>query len=699
MLETVIASCDAATGTATDPVCGMSVDTGTATHQSRHNADMFYFCSSSCLDKFETDPWLYASGSHKKLKANNGTDNSYTCPMHSEVIQNKPGDCPLCGMALEPKALESTPDNLELHDYTRRFWIGLLLAVPLVIVSMGPMVGVPVRDWLGERGAVLIELLLATPVVFWVAKPFFQRGLQSIRTLRFNMWTLIMLGVGAAYGYSVVATIAPDSFPQMIRHNGHVPVYFEASVVIVVLVLLGQVLELKARARTGDAIRSLLDLAPKFARRINPDSSEYDVPLNHLFSGDKIRLRPGESVPVDGEVIYGQSSVDESMITGEPMPVSKSTGSPVTAGTLNGNGSLVIACPCALGLATPMSIVTAMGRGAREGVLIRDATSLEQMARVTTLIVDKTGTLTQGKPQLTDCLPVNGYPEEELLAISAALELGSEHPLANAIVNEAKARSVTIPGVTHFGNIIGKGVVGNIDGLQIALGNAKLMKDLQVVTDDVAELTRKLHDEGKTVMYMSINSVLAGVLTVTDSIKPTTKAAVANLKNSGLNIILATGDNRATAKTIAAQLGITEVHAELSPQQKKQLVDDLQQQGQLVAMAGDGVNDAPALASANVGIAMDNGSDVALESAGITLLKGDLNGIVKARILACATLNNIRQNLFFAFAYNAAGVPIAAGILYPFIGSLMSPMLAAAAMSLSSVSVISNSLRLRHVKL
>ena len=761
---------------AVDPVCGMKVNRASAKHFARHEGQGFYFCSAGCKTKFEAEPAKYLGDRPAPQPMPKGTQ--YTCPMHPEVIRDKPGSCPKCGMALEPMGVPTGDEgpNPELVDFTRRFWVSAALSIPLLVLTMGPMVGLPVRDWFGEKLAVWIELALATPVVLWAALPFFHRGWESILNRSPNMWTLISLGVGAAYLYSVVATLFPDAFPHTFRgHGGAVPVYFEAAAVIVALVFLGQVLELKARERTGSAIRALLDLAPKTARLIRTDGSEADVPLEAVKAGDRLRVRPGDSVPVDGSVVEGRSSVDESMITGEPVPVEKTEGDSVTGGTLNKNGSLVIkaekvgadtvlsqivelvakaqrsrapiqgladrvayyfvpavvlvalaafvvwalfgpepsmifaivsavsvliiACPCALGLATPMSIMTATGRGAHAGVLIKDAEALERFAGVDTLIVDKTGTLTEGRPVLTDVVTAKGFAEDELLALAAALEKGSEHPLAEAIVEGAKERSVKLPDASDFEAVTGKGVKGMVAGKHVALGNAAMLDDIKV---DAASLSGKadtLRAEGKTAMFVAVDGKLAGIVAVADPIKQTTAEAIRALHESGLKIIMATGDNERTARAVASQLGIDEVRADILPEGKKALVDELRAKGAKIAMAGDGVNDAPALAAADVGIAMGTGADVAVESAGITLVKVDLNGIVRARTLAQATIRNIKQNLFFAFVYNALGVPVAAGVLYPIFGMLLSPMLAAAAMSLSSVSVIANALRLRTLKL
>ena len=759
-----------------DPVCGMKVDTSANKPRSEFDGDTYHFCSQKCHDRFEADQYFYLSGAHKRRASQASKASQYTCPMHPEIIEDHMADCPLCGMALEPMGVPTDEPNPELIDFTRRFWVSAICSVPLLILTMGPMVGLDLRHPMGERNAILLELVLAAPVVLWAAWPFFKRGWGSIVNKSPNMWTLIMLGVTAAFGYSLVAALAPGLFPPSFRHaDGTVPVYFEAAAVIIALVFLGQVLELKARERTGSAIRALLDLTPKLARRINADGSERDVPIENILQVDQLRVRPGENVPVDGIVVDGTSSIDESMLSGEPIAVEKVAGDAVTGGTLNGSGSfimqaqrvgsdtmlaqivemvataqrsrapiqgmadrvasyfvpavvlaaivsfiawasfgpqpplayalvaavsvLIIACPCALGLATPMSIMTATGRGAQAGILIRDAEALERFAKVDTLVVDKTGTLTMGKPELSDVIALPGFEENDILAASAAVELGSEHPLAEAIVAGAESRNLKLKKASKFEAVTGKGVSGQVGSKAIALGNYAMMQDLNLAPDALTEQATELRQAGKSALFVAIGGQMAGLVAVIDPIKPTTATAIAALHKSGLKIIMATGDNQTTADAIASQLNIDEVHADILPQDKKLLIDALQKEGHVVAMAGDGVNDAPALATADVGIAMGTGADVAMESAGITLLKGDLNGIVRAHILSTATIRNIKQNLFFAFVYNAAGVPIAAGILYPFIGWLLSPMLAAAAMSLSSVSVISNALRLRAVKL
>jgi Cu+-exporting ATPase len=759
--------------TASDPVCGMQVEIKAGTRSRDYGKETFYFCSDGCQEKFDADPYFYASGNARNTESRAQPGVQYTCPMHPEIIRDAPGACPICGMALEPMVPSDEPSE-ELTDFTRRMWISAAAAVPLIIITMGELVGLDLRGWLGHRMSVYAEFVLATPIILWAALPFFRRGIDSIRNASPNMWTLISLGVGAAYLYSLVATFAPGVFPDQYRMGDGVGTYYEAAVVIIALVFVGQVLELRARERTGDAIRALLDLAPKTARRILPDGSEYDAPLENIAEGDMLRVRPGDSVPVDGEVIEGRSSVDESMITGESVPIEKTEGDGLTGGTINKNGTLamratrigadtvlsqivdmvagarmsrapiqgladkvasvfvpavvfvaviafvtwlsigpdpalafaiaaavsvlIIACPCALGLATPISITTAAGRGAQAGVLIKDAEALEHMGRVDTLIVDKTGTLTEGKPRLTDVIAFRGE-EDEVLRLAAALERGSEHPLAEAIVSGAQERGQKPERAEDFEAVTGKGVRGTVAGRSVALGNVAMMRDLGLDTDAADVQADELRAEGKTAMFVAVDGEIAGIVAVADPIKETTEAAIRELHALGLTIIMATGDNQRTAEAVASRLGIDEVRAGVLPEDKQKLVEELRAKGALVAMAGDGVNDAPALAAADVGVAMSTGADVAVESAGITLLKGDLTGLVRARKLARATLRNIRQNLFFAFAYNALGVPIAAGVLYPFTGTLLSPMIAAAAMSLSSVSVISNALRLRRVKL
>ncbi len=757
--------------TATDPVCGMEVDRASARHMAKHEGDRIYFCSERCRTKFENDPEAYLGDRPVPEPMPEGTQ--YTCPMHPEIVQDSPGDCPKCGMALEPMtpSADSGP-NPELVDFRRRLWITAPLALAVFLMEMGSHLGLPVEDWIGARAFVVVQFLLATPVLIFTW-PFFKRGWASIRNRAPNMWTLIALGTSAAYLFSLVSMLAPSLFPEALRGmDGQPPVYFEAASVILVLVLVGQVMELAARDRTGDAIRALMDLAPKTARRITEDGEE-DVPLDEVREGDRLRVRPGESVPCDGTVIEGRSSVDESMITGEPVPVEKTEGDTVTGGTLNKTGGfvmkaqavgsettlsrivdmvakaqrsrapiqgladrvaayfvptvvgvailaflawmtfgpapalgyavvaavsvLIIACPCALGLATPMSIMVATGRGAQAGVLIRDAEALERFAKVDVLVVDKTGTLTEGRPVLTDVVPAEGVERERLLSLAAALERGSEHPLAEAIVSGAE--DAPRLQATDFEAVTGQGVHGTVDGARVALGNRAMMKTEGVDVAALGETAEALQGDGKTAMFVAVDGIAAGLVAVADRVKETTPEAIRNLHRSGLRVIMATGDSERTARAVARELGIDEVRAGVSPEGKGDLVAEFQRQGRKVAMAGDGVNDAPALAAADVGIAMGTGADVAVESAGITLVKGDLTGIVRARHLSAATMRNIRQNLLFAFGYNTLGVPVAAGILYPVFGLLLSPMIAALAMSLSSVSVIGNSLRLRGAKL
>ncbi|MFT7213697.1 MAG: Cu+-exporting ATPase [Granulosicoccus sp.] len=757
-----------------DPVCGMTVALSPDTPTETVDGKTLHFCSEKCQDKYKADPWFYESGRATESTKTAPANVQYTCPMHPQIIRDTPGACPLCGMALEPTVPSDEPSQ-ELTDFTRRMWISAAAAVPLIVLTMGPMAGLPVRDWVGHQTAGYLEFVLATPVVLWAAQPFFRRGWDSIVNRSSNMWTLISLGVAAAYVYSLFAVFLPGLFPEAYRVEHGVGTYFEASVVIVALVFVGQVLELRARARTGDAIRALLNLAPKTARRILPDGEEYDAPLENIMEGDRLRVRPGDSVPVDGTIIDGRSSLDESMLTGESIPVEKGPGDLLTGATINKNGSLVIeaskvgadtvlaqivnmvsnarqsrapiqgladrvstifvpsvvgvsilafiswmifgpdpalvfaiaaavsvlivACPCALGLATPISITTAAGRGAQAGVLIKDAEALERMASVDTLIVDKTGTLTMGQPKLTDTVVLADVPEAELLTLAAALERASEHPLAEAIVEGAEAAGAARQEATDFEAVTGKGVRGTVSGHTVALGNSAMMQDLELDTADANAHADTLRAEGKTAMFLEVDGTLVGIVAVADPIKDNTAQAIRELHAQGLQVIMATGDNERTAQAVAGKLGIDEVRAGVLPEDKKALIEELRKEGHQIAMAGDGVNDAPALAAADVGIAMGTGADVAMESAGITLLGGDLMGIVRARKLAKATVRNIKQNLFFAFAYNAIGVPIAAGLLYPLTGLLLSPMIAAAAMSLSSVSVISNALRLRRVEL
>ncbi|MDP3961133.1 MAG: heavy metal translocating P-type ATPase [Pseudorhodobacter sp.] len=756
--------------TAKDPVCGMTVAVKPDGRRAEFGGKTFHFCSEKCQTKFKADPWFYASGRAAGQKTAAPANVQYTCPMHPEIVRDAPGACPICGMALEPMLPSDEPSH-ELTDFTRRMWISAAAAVPLIILTMGELVALPVRDWIGHQTTSYLEFALATPIILWAALPFFRRGWDSLVNRSPNMWTLISLGVAAAYLYSLVATFLPGVFPDAYQMGHGVGTYFEVAVVIVALVFVGQVLELRARERTGDAIRALLDLAPKTARRILPDGSEYDAPLENIMQGDRLRVRPGDAVPVDGTVIEGRSSLDESMLTGESMPVEKGPGDAVTGATINRTGSLVIeagkvgadtvlaqivamvsnarrsrapiqgladrvsavfvptvvgiaifafvvwlifgpepalvfaiasavsvliiACPCALGLATPISITTAAGRGAQAGVLIKDAEALERMAGVDTLIVDKIGTLTMGKPKLTDTVALGDMAEADLLGLAAALERGSEHPLAEAIVEGAEAQGAARQEVADFEAVTGKGVRGKVGGRAVALGNAAMMQEMGLDTGPADAKADTLRAMGKTAMFVAVDGALAGIVAVADPIKDSTAQAIKELHAQGLRVIMATGDNERTAQAVAGTLGIDEVRAGVLPEDKKDLIDQLRSKGHKIAMAGDGVNDAPALAAADVGIAMGTGADVAMESAGITLLGGDLMGIVRARKLARATLRNIKQNLFFAFAYNALGIPVAAGVLYPFFGILLSPVIAAAAMSFSSVSVIGNALRLR----
>lgn len=762
-----------------DPVCGMDVDPNAGKPSFEYANETYHFCSQKCHDKFAGEPQHYLSGAHKAPEKAAPEGTKYTCPMHPEIVRNEPGDCPICGMALEPIGIPAGEEgpNPELIDFKRRFWIGTFFTIPLLILTMGPFVGAGiVRDLFGERVTLWIELILGTPVILWAGWPFFVRGVKSVINRSLNMFTLIGMGVGAAYLFSVVAVLFPAIFPDGFRDaDGHVGVYFEAGAVIVVLVLLGQVMELGARERTGTAIRALLDLAAKTARVVRDDGREEEIPLEDVKVGDRLRIRPGDKVPVDGIVVEGRSSVDESMISGEPIPVEKVNGDKITGATINGTGSLImeakrigadtmlsqivemvanaqrsrapiqkladsvagsfvpavigiavvsfiawaiwgpapalsyalvsavavliIACPCALGLATPMSIMTATGRGAQAGVLIKNAEALERFAKVDTLIVDKTGTLTVGKPKLVAVLPETGHDEAEVLRLAASLERGSEHPLAEAIVAGAEERGVAMAKAEEFEAVTGKGVKGVVDGRPVALGNAKLIADLGLDGGGLSKIANARRDEGETVMIIVIGSEIAGLVSVADPVKETTPDALKALHAQGFRIVMATGDNERTAKAVASKLGIDEIRADVLPEDKARIIKELQDQGNKVAMAGDGVNDAPALAQADVGIAMGTGADVAIESAGFTLVKGNLDGIVRARNLSQATMRNIKQNLFFALVYNAAGVPVAAGILYPFLGILISPIFAAAAMSFSSVSVIGNALRLRSVKL
>lgn len=802
-----------------DPVCGMKVDPAKAAATIEHAGSMFYFCGQSCANKFKISPEQYTKprstptaalvpvpdkrddqavylcpmhpevrqtgpGSCPKcgmalepeVVVDSSSRTEYTCPMHPEIVRDQPGDCPICGMALESRIIVADAANPELDDMRRRFWVSAVLTLPLLAIMISDLMpSHPVQHILPGQALGWFELGLATPVVLWGGWPFFQRGWASILTRNLNMFTLIAIGSGTAFLYSVVAVLFPQLFPPSFRDtSGQLGLYFEAAAVIIVLVLLGQVLELKARNATGSAIRSLLGLAPKTARRLLPDGQEQDIDLNEIHLGDRLRVRPGEKVPTDGSVTEGRSTVDESMVSGEPTPVEKAAGAKVIGGTINGTGSfvmtaerigadtllahivkmvseaqrtrapiqrladkvasyfvpavlvaailtfalwaiygpppqyahalvnavavLIIACPCALGLATPMAIMVGTGRGAAEGVLVRNAEALEILEKVDTLIVDKTGTLTLGKPRVTQVIASDGYSESDLLHIAASLENASEHPLAAAILTAANDMSATVSAIDEFQSITGKGVTGTLEGKRVGIGNASLMDGFKVAANTMQQQAEALQRDGQTVMYIAADRHLAGLIAVADPIKKTTAEAIQQLKQEGLRIIMVTGDNRATAAAIALKLGI-EFEADVLPEQKAEIVKKLQDSGALVAMAGDGINDAPAIAQAHVGIAMGTGTDVAMETGGITLVKGDLRGIIKARRLSRRTMSNIRQNLFFAFFYNALGIPLAAGILYPVFGLLLSPMIAAAAMSFSSVSVIGNSLRLRSAKL
>lgn len=766
------------TDQAIDPVCGMTIDSNTAALKTAYDSTIYYFCSPHCLNQFESDPKQYLDPKKDPTKAHAHQGTAiYTCPMHPQIVQDKPGNCPICGMALEPQAItrEELP-NPELVDMSRRFWLSLWLTVPLFIMAMVPMIpGISFEKLISHQTLQWLELLLATPVILWGGKPFFERGWASTLNRHFNMFTLIAIGVGVAYGYSVVAVLFPHIFPSTFKtHTGQVKVYFEAAAVITTLVLMGQVLELRARSQTSRAIRKLLELSPNTARIIQPDGKEVDIPLDQVHPGDKLRVRPGEKVPVDGSVTEGSSVIDESMITGEPIPVEKQPGDHVTGGTINQTGSfimqaehvgsdtllsrivqmvseaqrsrapiqrladvvaswfvpivlvvsvitfiiwaiigpeprtayalvnavavLIIACPCALGLATPMSIMVGTGRGASEGVLFKNAESLEVMEKVNTLVVDKTGTLTEGKPKLVSIVSTR-LSEAEFLSLIASLEKGSEHPLAAAIVKGAEERNIPLSDVKDFQSITGKGVMGEVHDQKVALGNQSLLDELNIENSNLEQQADDLRKEGQTVMYGVVNGQLEGFIGVTDPIKATTFEAIQTLHAQHIQVIMLTGDNRITAEAVAKKLGLDQVKAEVLPDQKSVVIKDLQAEGRIVAMAGDGINDAPALAQAHVGIAMGTGTDVAMESAGITLVKGDLRGIVKAIRLSRAVMRNIRENLFFAFIYNTLGVPIAAGVLYPFLGILLSPIIAAAAMSLSSVSVIGNALRLQKIKI
>nr|WP_298150363.1 heavy metal translocating P-type ATPase [uncultured Pseudoxanthomonas sp.] len=756
-------------GRVLDPVCGMRVDPATTPHHAGHAGQTYHFCSAGCRTKFVADPARYLQPSPQAPAPEAPPGTQYTCPMHPEIVQDGPGTCPLCGMALEPMlpSLEEE-ENPELTDFRRRFWWTLPFSAVTLLLAMGGMyldvVPPTVRTWL--------EFAFSTPVVLWAAWPFFQRWAQSIRHRSPNMWTLIGTGVGAAYGYSVVAVLAPQLFPPSFREHGHVGVYFEAAAVIVSLTLLGQLLELKARSQTSAAIRALLGLAPKTARRLREDGQEEDVELSHVHVGDRLRVRPGEKVPVDGVVVEGRSHVDESMLTGEPMPVPRAPGDHVIGATLNGAGSLVIraeklgsdsvlaqivhlvaqaqrtrapmqrladqvsfwfvlavlgaalatllgwglfgpepswthavlnavsvliiACPCALGLATPMSVMVASGRAAQAGVLFRDAEAIETLRKVDTLIVDKTGTLTEGRPVFSGVQALAPFDEDAVLRLAASLDAGSEHPLAHAVVQEARRRGLPLSPAQDFESGSGIGVRGRVDGHRLAFGNAVLMQEERVPVQALEAHAGRAREEGGSVMFLAVDGAPAGSITVSDPVKASTPEALRALRAGGLRIVMATGDSQRTAHAVAARLGIDEVHGDVRPADKAALVAQLKQAGHRVAMAGDGINDAPALAAADVGIAMGTGTDVAMSSAQVTLVKGDLRGIARAKALSEATVRNMRQNLVFAFVYNALGVPVAAGLLGLFGGPLLSPMLAALAMSLSSASVVGNALRLRH---
>ncbi len=766
-----------ATKTATDPVCGMRVDPHKTPHRATHRGCPYYFCSAGCRTKFTATPEKYLSPqADQKTPASVPPGTIYTCPMHPQIRQPGPGTCPICGMALEPELVTADAGpNPELVDMKRRFWTGLALALPVFVLEMGSHV-LNLHMLIGETLSNWIQLILATPVVLWAGWPFFVRGWQSLITRHLNMFTLIAMGTGVAWGYSIVATLAPQLFPPSFRGDGGVvAVYFEAAAVITVLVLLGQVLELRAREQTSGAIRALLDLAPKTARRVTTNGNDEEVSLDVVAVGDRLRVRPGEKVPVDGILVDGRSSLDESMVTGESMPVTKEAGAKLIGGTLNQTGAfimraekvgrdtmlsqivqmvataqrsrapiqrladqvsgwfvpavilvallafaawaiwgpeprlayglvaavtvLIIACPCALGLATPMSIMVGVGRGAQAGVLIKNAEALERMERVNTLVVDKTGTLTEGKPKVVAVVPAEGMDESELLRLAASVERASEHPLARAIVEAAAERKITQIDVTDFDSPTGKGALGTIKGRRIALGNARFLAGLNISTAALDSDAERLRQDGATAIYVAAGDKVAGVIAIADPVKATTSDALKALTAEGVRVVMLTGDNKTTAQAVARRLGIADIEAEVLPDQKSAVVEKFRRGGLVVAMAGDGVNDAPALAAADVGIAMGTGTDVAIESAGVTLLKGDLTGIVRTRRLSAATMGNIRQNLFLAFVYNAAGVPIAAGVLYPWFGILLSPIIAAAAMALSSVSVIGNALRLRHVRL
>lgn len=768
----------------TDPVCGMKVDPKRAAGSAEHQGQTYFFCSSHCLARFQANPVQYVQSMQEPVAVPTKKEDSnlvpasgtlYTCPMHPQIIQNQPGFCPICGMALEPKTASlEEEDDTELSDMRRRFWVSAALSLPVFLLGMSDLLpSQPVQRALGARYFAFVQLLLSAPVVLWGGWPFFQRGMASIKHRSLNMFTLIALGIGVAFGFSVVATLVPQVLPPALHRQGHgIPVYFEAAAVITTLVLLGQVIELKARSATSGAIKALLRLAPKTARRIRTDGQEEEVGLTHIHVGDRLRVRPGEKIPLDGIMLEGSSAIDESMLTGESIPVEKHEQDQVTGGTLNGTGGfvmkvtkigsqtllaqivrlvgeaqrsraniqrlvdrvsayfvpmvlgvailtfgfwallgpqprlayalvnavsvLIIACPCALGLATPMSIMVGIGKAAQMGILVKNAEALERLNQVDTLVVDKTGTLTEGKPRLVSIVGVPGFPETDLLRLCASLEQGSEHPLAQAVGNAAKERGLTLAPVQNFASFSGMGITGMVENHEVALGNQALLEKLHMEGKDLhQEQVTEMQMQGQTLLFVAIDKKLAGILGVADPIKPSTQEAISELKRAGIRVVMLTGDNQRTAQAVAKKLGLDEVIAEVLPTQKREVIQRLQAEGRKVAMAGDGINDAPALAQAEVGIAMGTGTDVAIESAPMTLVKGDLRGIVRARKLSQMILRNIKQNLVFAFLYNILGIPIAAGLLYPTFGLLLNPMMASAAMSLSSVSVIVNALRLR----
>ena len=762
-----------------DPVCGMSVDPAKTQHRLTHAGHDYFFCGARCREKFAANPDAYLKPAEQKPDVPPvpaGEKVRWTCPMHPEIVRDGPGNCPICGMALEPAGVPGDEPNPELVDMTRRFWIGAALAVPMLVLEMGAhFPGLDLHHYVSPQLSIWIEFVLGTPVVLWAGRPFFERGWASVLNRSLNMFSLISLGIGTAYLYSLAATFIPQAFPIGLRQDGVIAVYYEAAAVITVLVLLGQVLELRAREQTGGAIRALLNLAPKVARRVRNDGQDEEISLDQVHVGDRLRIRPGDSVPVDGTVLEGKSAVDESMVTGESMPVEKEPEAKLIGGTINGTGGLVmraervgadtmlsrivhmvaeaqrsrapiqrladvvsswfvpaviaaaaiafvawlvwgpppafayalvaavsvviIACPCALGLATPMAIMVGVGKGATAGVLIKNAEALERFEKVDTLVIDKTGTLTEGKPRVTAVVPAEGFDESTVLTLAASLERSSEHPLAAALVASSRDRGLTLQETADFASITGKGVTGRVAGRKIGVGNAKLLEDAGLAIPALEHAADDLRSEGATVMYVAVDSKPAGIVAVADPIKATTPAALESLRKAGVRIVMLTGDNRKTAQAVASRLGITEIEAEVLPEQKHNIVRRLKSEGRVVAMAGDGVNDAPALAEADVGVAMGTGTDVAIQSAGVTLVKGDLAGIARARALSQATMRNIRQNLVLAFVYNVLGIPLAAGVLYPAFGILLSPIVAAAAMSLSSVSVIGNSLRLRLARL